>query len=622
LGQYWPLLPATLLYGLLANRLNFTQDDAYISYRYVANFLNGHGLVFNIGERIEGFTNLGWTIIMILFGSLGLDFILISKLMGFLFGGGLIVLTFLIARRVFGEGGFWLAAASAMLAGANQSLAYWAPAGLETAAFGFLAVWALHLYLKRSWLLIFALVLAVWTRPEGAVVTGILIVVELAETRRLPRFTLISALVAFVLSLPMIGFKLAYYGSILPNPFYAKTSFSLEQLIDGATYAGGFMADYGLWGFGLLAPLIFLKRLSREVRAVWMFTALYCLYVVGIGGDVLKVHRFFVPVFGPSAILLMVALWLIVSRLRTALSSIAMVIAFAGLLTLTCLMPRAEVEHYNRYERRFVHKMAFRAKALRESDPTNFSVAVPTIGVFGYELLGHNVIDMLGLTDSTIARHPEDPIPGMETTWRERKHNTRYILGKAPDYIVFSTDLKPSAPAERALLLYRQFQDCYRTICWFYGAERSDGRGLLSVLYKKRKPVEGELVPVYPVEFVNEYKLALDAYSVADFPRALEGYNRALRASPTPYYIYLVYQRAYALMRMGEYDVAKAIMDSVVARDSTVFEPHVQLFRAALYERNLQRALIHQRWLQTLVPWYWPRVEAQAIEDIKAQTGK
>ena len=38
-----------------------TQDDAFISFRYAQNFLNGHGLVFNIGERVEGFTSLAFS---------------------------------------------------------------------------------------------------------------------------------------------------------------------------------------------------------------------------------------------------------------------------------------------------------------------------------------------------------------------------------------------------------------------------------------------------------------------------------------------------------------------------------------------------------------------------------
>lgn len=47
--------------------LNFTQDDAFISFRYVSNFIQGNGLVFNAGERVEGYTNFLWIIILSIF---------------------------------------------------------------------------------------------------------------------------------------------------------------------------------------------------------------------------------------------------------------------------------------------------------------------------------------------------------------------------------------------------------------------------------------------------------------------------------------------------------------------------------------------------------------------------
>ena len=37
-------------------------DDAYISARYARNLAEGHGLVFNPGERVEGYTNLAWVV--------------------------------------------------------------------------------------------------------------------------------------------------------------------------------------------------------------------------------------------------------------------------------------------------------------------------------------------------------------------------------------------------------------------------------------------------------------------------------------------------------------------------------------------------------------------------------
>lgn len=42
----------------------FIQDDAFISFRYAYNLVNGIGLVWNEGERIEGYTNFLWTLAM------------------------------------------------------------------------------------------------------------------------------------------------------------------------------------------------------------------------------------------------------------------------------------------------------------------------------------------------------------------------------------------------------------------------------------------------------------------------------------------------------------------------------------------------------------------------------
>ena len=55
------LLGAALLIILSARYWKFTVDDAYISLRYDQNLVRGNGLVYNLGERVEGFSNLTWT---------------------------------------------------------------------------------------------------------------------------------------------------------------------------------------------------------------------------------------------------------------------------------------------------------------------------------------------------------------------------------------------------------------------------------------------------------------------------------------------------------------------------------------------------------------------------------
>jgi hypothetical protein len=49
------------------------QEDAFISFRYASNLIQGHGLVYNVGERVEGYTNFLWTLILAGGMALGAD---------------------------------------------------------------------------------------------------------------------------------------------------------------------------------------------------------------------------------------------------------------------------------------------------------------------------------------------------------------------------------------------------------------------------------------------------------------------------------------------------------------------------------------------------------------------
>jgi len=612
-----PLLPALVVYAFLAHKLSFIQDDAFISYRYVANYLNGHGLVYNIGERIEGFTNFAWVIYSVFWGALGVGYVIVSRLTGFLCGGGMIILTWLVARLLLGDKDRWISLLPAYLVGFNLSLAYWSPAGLETAAFGLAALSALYLYLRRNHLLIFVLALAVWIRPEGALLAGLFLVIEAITERRRPVFSLRCTLAALVVSLPFAVFKIIYYGSIFPNPFFAKTGLHLDQLVNGLEYTGQFFVDYGFLGAGLIVPLLFWNRLSRAARAVWLFAILYTVYIILVGGDVLKVHRFFVPVFGPVAIMTALSVHLLIEKLQRKTRLMVLFIVSALLLGLTYRLPYDHVNNYNFLERKFTYKMKWMAEQIKASDTTDFSVAVSTIGIFGYELLGHEIIDMVGLTDSTIARHSEEPIEGMQTTWKEQKHNTRYLLTRAPDYIMFSTGIKPSAPAERALLLFRQFHDAYRTVGWYYKSDPSAAMGTIASVFKRVRDISGDIVPAYPVEFVQLYKTGLDYYVAGDNLKATEYYSQALQASGQPYYVYVLYQKAFSHIMLEQHETAIGLLELVLQQDSLVFEAHKDLYLYASLMNDTATAAIHEHWLKKLVPWYLPKLKRDTEKAVR-----
>ncbi len=46
--------------------LRWIADDAFIAFRCARHWADGHGLVFNVGERVEGYTNFLWTALIAL----------------------------------------------------------------------------------------------------------------------------------------------------------------------------------------------------------------------------------------------------------------------------------------------------------------------------------------------------------------------------------------------------------------------------------------------------------------------------------------------------------------------------------------------------------------------------
>lgn len=87
----------------LAYLCRFVQDDAFISFRYAANLIAGHGLVFNPGERVEGYTNFLWTALMAIPHALGIDpidFVNLAGLITFPLG---LAATYQLAASCFSE---------------------------------------------------------------------------------------------------------------------------------------------------------------------------------------------------------------------------------------------------------------------------------------------------------------------------------------------------------------------------------------------------------------------------------------------------------------------------------------------------------------------------------------
>ncbi len=281
----------------------FVGDDAYISFRYSQNLALGHGIVWNVGERVEGYTNFLWVVLMAGGLRLGIQPEQLSCLIGVASGlGVLAALAHFSARSLGWRNPFiWLAP---LAMASSRSFTAWSTGGLETQFFALLLWLGFLAYLREREVArelplgsacLFAL--ATLTRPEGGLFTavaGVFFLVEVLLRRRRFRSLVIWVAPWFAIVGAHFLWRYAYYGFWLPNTFTAKVpGVWLEQ---GAKYFLTFHEDYRLAWFLPLAllPLVVERRFVHGLFAAVL--AAYCAYVLAIGGDKFE-FRFLVVVF-------------------------------------------------------------------------------------------------------------------------------------------------------------------------------------------------------------------------------------------------------------------------------------------------------------------------------------
>ena len=282
----------------------FLTDDAFISFRYARNLSQGYGLVFNPGmERVEGYSNLLWVLMLAGFDRLGIRPELAANGLSIAATVALwgLVVGFTL-RRLPEKGREWLVLLPAVFLAATRSVAVWSTSGLETRGFELLLVaGALRLVTevearvngsRRRLLAVWLFALATLTRPDGLLLSlaafgaaGL----YLARRRgsRVGRF--VSELWPFmVLVVGHFVFRRLYYHEWLPNTYYAKVGGRLWWS-SGLSYLAAFVIEYAAY---LWVPLL-VAGIVRHMREGAGFFPLLCgtmivphaLYVAAIGGD-------------------------------------------------------------------------------------------------------------------------------------------------------------------------------------------------------------------------------------------------------------------------------------------------------------------------------------------------
>lgn len=241
-----------LLYLAWVNR-HYQLDDALIYLRYVRNFLNGEGLVYNEGVYFNGLTSSLYSYLLILAGVLISDLQVATILLAaLLHASALLVLseTFFAKRP--------LAARCLFIILAGTFPYFFLTYGMETPLFILLIGLSLYCYQieKFFWLGLFSGLL-ILTRAEGIFLIATFLGGYLIKYRRLPDYRY------FIIPLIFIAVNLLfnkwYYGAFLPATGSAKLG----------------QGQSGLWGDGwLFLDFGYLSRLIFGANHFYLFTVL------------------------------------------------------------------------------------------------------------------------------------------------------------------------------------------------------------------------------------------------------------------------------------------------------------------------------------------------------------
>ncbi len=412
-----------------------TADDAFISFRYVRNWVEGHGLVFNPGERVMGYSNFLWVVLLYPFVLIGIPAPTAARLLGVLFAFGSLARVYVYARREL-EGRVPAIAAVLALA-SSGSFALWIFGGLESQLLGFLLTLGVTGALQvtdetpRSrfiWLgVVFGL--ASVTHPEPiAYVAPTAAWLWLCKRDR-KRFADVVVFAGVAASFP-IALSLAawlYYGDPLPNTYYAKALPLTEELLArGVKMTRKFVFDYRWVPVGIVLAWLGVTRGSPRARG-WLpiaIIATFTAFFLSIGGDMLQYHRMWVPILPMFALLLAEAV-ACVRRPAVGLAFAALVVA----LTLPSSFTGRNIESLRKGDE-FIEGAHLVGRRLARL-PKDTVIAANNVGVIGYESHVH-IIDMMGLTDAHIARAPGKVvgIAGHES------HDGAYVLDRKPDIII------------------------------------------------------------------------------------------------------------------------------------------------------------------------------------------
>jgi arabinofuranosyltransferase len=468
------------LHAFLVYR-SFFEDDAFISLRYATRLLQGKGLTWSDGDRVEGYTNFLWVLLIALGSGIArVDPIAVARALG-------------VASAVAATAGVFgsqfprrprelaILFACALAAALSTPVAVWTMGGLEEPLVAAFVVWGIVLTYPavesettdfRSFApggLCFAL--ASITRADGFVFAAAgaigLLVATGGPGRRgawIGAAKLLALPLAFVVA--HVAFRRVYYQSWVPNTAHAKVAFGWNRVQNGWSYwtqnplrLETFAAAKVFAISAALTDPVRRKRIAFAATPLASWTA----YILLMGGDTMPAQRHVVPLVFLSALVDAEGLvWWCRQRPPMVLTAH---VAALGLVLHTAWVTVADPDRASvqseQWEWTGRPVGLFLKRAFGDRAPL---LAVDAAGATPY-FAEIDALDMLGLNDRYLGLHrPSDMGAG---TLGHELGDGAYVLRRKPDLVLFHVPPGQADPPWRGgqeMIRDPAFAELYRLV--------------------------------------------------------------------------------------------------------------------------------------------------------------
>ncbi len=457
-----------------------TQEDAYIGYRYAENFANGHGLTFNNGDYVEGYSNFLFIILLSLSYKIGVSTTLASKSIGII--SSLLILLILpkiISYLSNWRCGYIVRYLPSLCLSSYPAFTYWTTSGMETTFFASLLVIAFYFTIKEQnnlYLASLFYILATLVRMEGVLyfistviaysVHNYIVMRKIDKIffRRLLVITIPYIIAIIIWEL----WRWNYYGNFLPNTYYIKMP-APDQIFPisrGIVYMSSFWNSIGGISILLLSLLFVFGKYPIFIKLYYMLIQLFWhLYLREANGDWMVLHRFYIHLVPFIFIFLSISIGYIIKN-QKALNTllIAYIIGFSLYSTY----------HYrnNQYHNTIgLQSEVHVGKWLKNNIDQNKTLAVLNAGALPY-FSKLKIIDYYGLMDSELSRMPLREVlidmdsDGIKETKSMERFNPDWLLDQKPDLIeipgkIIEGRLVTYAPLAKILFDNDRFKSMY-----------------------------------------------------------------------------------------------------------------------------------------------------------------